>query len=84
MEELQKELRAPKGDRNSTGRPTVNYHGLLGHLEFKLPTREHTGLDLGLSTHIADVQLGLQMGPQQQEQRLFQKLLPLYGIYSSS
>jgi hypothetical protein len=35
-------------------------------------------------TYVADVQLGCYMGPEQPEQGLLQKLLPVCGICSSS
>ena len=49
-------------------------------------TKEHTGLDLGIPAYmyVADVQLGLHVGPEQLEQGLSQKLLPAHAVCSSS
>jgi hypothetical protein len=42
-------------------------------------------MDLGLQgSYVADVQLGLHVGPEQPEQGLSQKMLPVCGIYSTS
>jgi hypothetical protein len=49
--------------RNSTRRPVVNLPGLLG-LESKPPTKEHTQAGPRPSyTYVADVKLGLHVGP---------------------
>ena len=49
-------------------------------LEFELPIQ-----DLGLPhTYVADVQLGLHLGPEQLERGLSSKLLPVHGICSYS
>jgi hypothetical protein len=48
-------------------------------------TKEHTQAGpRSHYTYIVEVRLGLPVGPEQLEQGLFQKLLPVCGIYSSS
>jgi hypothetical protein len=57
----------------------------LGALKSEPPTKEHTRAGPGpLCKYVADVQLGLHVGPEQLEQGLSQKLLPVCGICSSS
>jgi len=49
------------------------------------PIKEHTWAEpRPPCIYVADVQLGLYVGPTQLEQGLFQKLLPGHGICSSS
>jgi hypothetical protein len=81
-------LQAPKG----TGTPQKDQQSqLTWTLAWRLSeseptTKEHTGLDLGIPAYmyVADVQLGLHVYPEQLEQGLSPKLLPVCGICSSS
>ena len=53
----------------------------MGLSESEPPTKEHTWAGpRPLYTYVTDVQLGLHVGPEQLEQGLSQKLLPIHGI----
>ena len=57
----------------------------MGLSETKPPTTEHTRAGpRPPHTHVADVQLGLHVGPEQLEEGLSQELLPVCEICSSS
>ena len=73
----------PKGDRNSTGRPTES--GPLELSESEPPTKEHIWAGpRPPHTYVADVQLCLRVGPEQLEWELSLKLLPVCKICSPS
>ena len=75
----------PKGDRNSTERPTKSTNPNPWATQSEQPTKEHTQTGpRPPCTYVADVQFGIQVGPKQVEQRLSQKLLPVCGICSSN
>ena len=75
----------PKRDRNSTGRPTESRNLGLWSSESEPPTKEHTwDGPRPLCTYVADMYLGLHVGPEQLEQGLTQKVLPVHRIWSSS
>jgi hypothetical protein len=59
-------ISGPKGDRNSTGRPTESTNLDLWQIsQSESPAEEHTWAGpRPLCTHVADVQLGLHVGPQ--------------------
>ena len=57
----------------------------MGLSESEPPTKEHTWAGpRPLYTYVTDVQLGLHVGPEQLEQGLFQKLVAVNGICSTS
>jgi hypothetical protein len=72
-------------DRNLTGRPTESTNlDPWGLSEIETPTKEHILAEpRPPHTYVADVQLGLHVGPKQIEQGLSQKLLPMHAIYST-
>jgi hypothetical protein len=73
----------PEGNRNSMGR--VNKPGPLGFSESEPPTKEHTqARPRPPGSYVADRQVGLHVGPEQLEQGLCQKLLPVHRICSFS
>jgi hypothetical protein len=77
---------SPEWGRNSTGRPIESTNmDSWGISETELPTKKHTGAE---SRPPHSYVLGLLVGPEQLEQRLSQrlsqKLMPVYGICSSS
>ena len=85
MEEYGEGLQAPKeiGIPQEDNQSQLTW--TLGLSETEPPTKEHTQAELRpLHTNVADVQLGLHVGPKQLEQGLSQKLLPIRGICSSS
>jgi len=56
----------------------------LGLSETEPPTKEHTHAEARLpSTYVIDVQLDLEVNPEQSDRRLSPKLLPGCGICSS-
>ena len=71
------------GDRNSTGRQTESTNlDPWGSQSLNHQPKNTYGLDLGLPTFM--YLLDLHVGPEQLEQGLSQKLLPICGIYSNS
>ena len=74
------------GDKNITGRPIESAKpGPFCLSEIEPPTKEYIWAGpRHPRTHVADVQLGLHVGPKQFQQRLSQMLLPKSGISSSS
>ena len=78
-------IAGPKEDRHSTGRPTESTDLDSWSLqESEQPTKQHTWAgSRPLCTYVADVQLGLYVGPEQLEWGLSEKLLPVCGIHSS-
>jgi hypothetical protein len=78
----------PEENRNSTRRPTEATNlDWLQFSETNSQTKEINRLDQPPPypcTCVADMQLGLHVGPEQLEWRLSQKLLPVCRIYSSS
>ena len=77
MEE-QEGFQGLKGDRNATERSTESTKspGLLGISEIEPLAKNHTcaGPSSPATTYVADVKLGLHVGPEQLEQGLSQKL----------
>jgi hypothetical protein len=73
----------PEGDRNSIGRQTESTNlDPWGSQSLNHQPKNTYGLDLGLPTFM--YLLDLHVGPEQLEQGLSQKLLPICGIYSNS
>ena len=75
---------SPKGDRNSTERPTEINN--LGPLDSQpVPSQEHTQARPGPPcSYVADVQLDHNVGPEQLDQELSHKLFAVWEICSSS
>jgi hypothetical protein len=73
----------PKGDRNSTGRPTESTNlDPWGLSESEPPNKEHR-LDLGLPAHMKQMcSLAFMWVLNNWSRGLSQKLLPVCGIYS--
>jgi hypothetical protein len=84
--EEQKKGFQPEGDRNSTGRPTQSINLDPWRVSgTELPTKKHTWTGpRPPCSYVADVQLGLHVGPEQLERELSSKQLAVCGICSSS
>ena len=79
------ETAGPKGERNSTGRPTESTNQDPWGSESEPTNQAHTRAGpRPPRPHVADVQLGHHVGPGQLERRLSQKLLPVWERYSTS
>ena len=71
-------IEGPKRDGNSTGRPTESTNlDRWGLAEIEPPSKMHTLAGHSPSTYVADVQLGLHVGPPTTGLSL--KLLPVRG-----
>jgi hypothetical protein len=85
MGEQEEGLWAPKGKGTlQEDQESTNLHP-WGLSESQPPTKDHAQAGpRPPHTYVADVQLGLHVGPEQLELGLSQKLLPLSGVFSSS
>jgi hypothetical protein len=75
----------PQGDRNSTGRPTESTN--LDSWSCQILNHQPKNIHIGPRpphSYAAYVQLGLHVGPEQLECGIYQKLLSIHGICSSS